>query len=208
MAKGRLCRRSRRFFFRRGQKWSKISKKFSFKKRHEAHQIDRRNALNAKMYVGGGGGGQEPLFFSTVGPGDNWPDTQCAPRHDTSPGDSPASRPRCPPGERPNISAARAELQAEDIEHEEEKHTLPLPHLNSARSAGGRTNRSSSVLASESSPAGSPVAASTASSVQYPAADAKPPSPAPAAAPEQTPRSTEPWVQVRCPGSPPCPGKY
>ena len=35
-------------FFLRAQKWSRISKKC-----HEAHQIDQRNVLNAKMYVVG-----------------------------------------------------------------------------------------------------------------------------------------------------------
>ena len=41
------------FFFLRAQKWSKTSKKFSFKKCHKAHQIDQRSVLYAKMYVVG-----------------------------------------------------------------------------------------------------------------------------------------------------------
>ena len=40
-------------FFLSGQKWSKISKKNFFQKCHEAHQIEQRNVLNAKMYVEG-----------------------------------------------------------------------------------------------------------------------------------------------------------
>ena len=58
---------------RRCQKWSKISKTFSFNKRHEAHQIDQLNALNMKMHVPGG----QKCFFNlqeskVVKTGQNW----------------------------------------------------------------------------------------------------------------------------------------
>ena len=58
---------------RRCQKWSKISKTFSFNKRHEAHQIDQLNALNMKMHVVGG----QKCFFNlqestVVKTGQNW----------------------------------------------------------------------------------------------------------------------------------------
>ena len=55
--------------FRRGQKRSKISKTVSFKKYPEAHQIDPRNVLDAKMYVGMWG----ITSFSRVKRGENWP---------------------------------------------------------------------------------------------------------------------------------------
>ena len=48
---------------------------FFFKKCHETHQIDQRNVLNTKMYVGGGGGGQKSLLFSRVKSGENWPNS-------------------------------------------------------------------------------------------------------------------------------------
>ena len=64
-------------FFLRGQRWFKILKKISLKKCHEAHQIDQRNVLNAKMYVVGG---KNPFSFqrSKVGKiGQNWPAEFC-----------------------------------------------------------------------------------------------------------------------------------
>ena len=58
VVKGACCRRSHRifFFFGGANSGPKSRNKISFKKCHEAHQIDQRNALNAKMDVGGGVG--------------------------------------------------------------------------------------------------------------------------------------------------------
>ena len=51
------------FFFAGGPKAvQNPEKKCSLQNCHEAHQMDQRNVLNAKMY-GGGGGGQNRCFF-------------------------------------------------------------------------------------------------------------------------------------------------
>ena len=75
MVKGNLGAEATEFFSW-GAKSGPKSRKPFFQKCHEAHQIDQRNVLNAKMYVmGGGGGGKNHCFFQRskfVKIGQNW----------------------------------------------------------------------------------------------------------------------------------------